>query len=72
MKSTFFYDANIFSKIDNEELKFVIENSFNYITDDVVKELVKARNRYTENTKFNVNINLVFNENGGINNNIFC
>lgn len=71
MKPIFFYDANILNKIGNEELKFFIDNSYNYMTDDVVKELIKAKNKYTKNTNFNANMDLVFNKNNGINSNIF-
>ena len=71
MKPMFFYDANIFNKIGNEKLKIFIDNSYNYMTDDVAKELIKAKNKYTKNTNFNANIDLVFNENNGINSNIF-
>lgn len=61
MKPIFFYDANIFNKIRNEELKTFMDNSYNYMTDDVVKELIKAKNKYTKNTNFNANMDLVFN-----------
>lgn len=67
MKPVCFYDANIFSKIKHEKLREIVDSSHNLITDDVVKELLCAKDKYTKNTNFNANMELVFNENEGIN-----
>lgn len=64
MKSIAFYDANIFRSMNIEEIKLYLEKYDNYITDDVVKELLEAKQN-SINKAQRERLNLVFNEKMG-------
>ncbi len=68
MNSIFLFDANIFNTMEYEDLKLYTERCWNLLTDDVIKELLKVKDK-SSNEEFAKKLNLVFNDNDGLNDN---
>lgn len=70
MKPIIMYDANIIAALDLTDLKKLIEKGDNYITDDIAAELLKSKELYPNNKGYQDKINLIFNPQNGLNDNI--
>ena len=70
MKPILFLDANVFAKFDYSILEKYIDDNKIVITDDVVKEMLAAKNKIKDNSDFDAKVNLFFNEFGGLNDNM--
>lgn len=70
LKPIMLYDANIFSKMDLEDIKLYFEECDSYLTDDIVKELLEAKRKMEYNSKFQQKLDLIFNENLGLTDNL--
>lgn len=68
MKPILLFDANIFGTIPYEDLKEFIQKSQNFLTDDVVKELLEGQRKHANHDEFSKKLNLVFNEQNGLKN----
>ena len=69
MKVVTFYDANVFRMMKLEEIQSFLDGHDNYITDDVAKELIEAKKNDLSDME-QKKISLVFNEIGGLNDNL--
>lgn len=61
------YDANIFKVLDYEMLCSLIKDKENYLTDDTVLELLKAKRLYSNAERFVQNLDLVLKDDSGLN-----
>ena len=70
LKPIIMYDANIIAALNLTDLKTFIEGGDNYITDDIAAELLKSKELYPANKSYQDKINLIFNTQNGLNDNI--